>query len=280
MSKRELVDGNCDGQGQKVNAYELLMAALSTYVLIALFIERVVVVAPKTTELLRIIDVAVCAVFLGDFFVQLLTVPDKKKYLRWGWVDLISSIPTLPMFRWGRLVRVVRVLRVLRGIRATKILTSVVFAHRANGAVATALFACLIFVTFGSVAILHVETDQSSNIRTPGDALWWSLATVATAGNADKYPVTAEGRAIGIALMLSGICLFGTFTGYLATWFMEPADRSNDSLANISSEMYALRNEIQELRALIALTAPGVSVAKVYESGAPAKSSTSLGGDT
>src|SRR5262249_46063799 len=95
-------------------------------------------------------------------------------------------------------------------------------AHRAKGALATALFVCLVLVTFGSVTILHVETDPQSNIRTPGDALWWSLATIATVGYGDKYPVTAEGRAVAIMLMMGGIGLFGTFTGYLATWFMEP----------------------------------------------------------
>jgi len=85
----------------------------------------------------------------------------------------------------------------------------------------TVLFVCLVLVTFGSVTVLHVETAPESNIRTPGNALWWSLATMGTVGYGDKYPVTAEGRTIAIVLMIGGIGLFGTFTGYLATWFLQ-----------------------------------------------------------
>src|SRR5262249_53072091 len=141
---------------------------------------------------------------------------------------------------------IVRLVRILRGFRAAKILTSIIFAHRAKGALATAVFACLVLVTFGSVTILHVETDRDSNIRTAGDALWWSTATVATVGYGDKYPVTAEGRVLGIVLMLGGIGLFGTFTGYLATLFMEPGVSENR--VNLTAEIFALRTEIQQLR--------------------------------
>ena len=232
---------------EHVGAYELLMVALSIYVLGALLIEKAFAVRPQTFQILTIIDAAVCIIFLADFFVQLAIARDKLHYLRWGWIDLLSSIPMLPVLRWGRMLRVVRLVRILRGFRAAKILTSVVFAHRAKGALATALFVSLVLVTFGSVTILHVETDVHSNIHTPGDALWWSVATIATVGYGDKYPVTAEGRLVAIMLMLGGIGLFGTFTGYLATWFMEPREHTEKS-PNVAAELAALRGEVQQLR--------------------------------
>lgn len=232
---------------EHVSAYELLMVALSVYVLVALLVEKAFAITPQTVQILTVIDAAVCMLFLLDFFVQLGMARDKLHYLRWGWIDLISSIPMLPVLRWGRMLRVIRVVRILRGFRAAKILTSVVFAHRAKGALATALFICLVLVTFGSVTILHVETDAHSNIHTPGDALWWSVATIATVGYGDKYPVTAEGRVVAIMLMLGGIGLFGTFTGYLATWFMEP-QKSTETSINLAAELTALRGEVRQLR--------------------------------
>jgi hypothetical protein len=66
-------------------------------------------------------------------------------------------------------------------------------------------------------------------------------------GYGDKYPVTAEGRALAIMLMMGGIGLFGTFTGYLATWFMEPRTNPEESM-NITTELGALRAEVQQLR--------------------------------
>ena len=36
----------------------------------------------------------------------------------------------------------------------------------------------------------------------------------------DKYPITTEGRIVAGFLMITGVGLFGTFTGFVAAWFM------------------------------------------------------------
>jgi hypothetical protein len=43
------------------------------------------------------------------------------------------------------------------------------------------------------------------------------------------------------------LVFFGTFTGYLASWFMEPGMQSDESM-NITAELGSLRAEIQQLR--------------------------------
>ena len=45
--------------------------------------------------------------------------------------------------------------------------------------------------------------------------------TITTVGYGDKYPVTTEGRMIAVFLMTTGVGLFGTFTGFVASWFVE-----------------------------------------------------------
>jgi voltage-gated potassium channel len=238
---------------QKVTGYELFMVALSVYVLLALSAERIFTLAPYTSAILNWMDTAVCVVFAADFVVQLVRAPSKLRYLRWGWIDLLSSIPMIAVFRWGRLLRIVRVLRLLRGVRAAKILVAVVFARRARGALATALFLALVLATFGSIAVLHLETDPQSNIRTPSEALYWSLATLTTVGYGDLYPVTAEGRAVGIVMMIAGVCLFGIFTGLLVTWFTQPIEAPLESLmTKLADEVSALRGEIRQLKAELA----------------------------
>jgi voltage-gated potassium channel len=45
--------------------------------------------------------------------------------------------------------------------------------------------------------------------------------TITTVGYGDKFPVTTEGRLIAALLMTAGVGLFGTFTAFVASWFVE-----------------------------------------------------------
>jgi voltage-gated potassium channel len=73
-------------------------------------------------------------------------------------------------------------------------------------------------ITFSSIAILQFENAPDSNILTAEDALWWSYTTITTVGYGDRFPVTTEGRLIGVALMTVGVGIFGTYTALIAAW--------------------------------------------------------------
>ena len=73
----------------------------------------------------------------------------------------------------------------------------------------------------GSILVLRVERAAGGVITNASDALWWTLATMSTAGFGDLYPITDIGRGIGIVLMVVGIGLFGTFTGLVASWILD-----------------------------------------------------------
>jgi voltage-gated potassium channel len=227
-------------------SYQLFMLVLCLYSLGALAAQVVVRVDPEIRTILEYSDNAVCVIFFADFLFSLFRAPDRRRYLvTWGWLDLVSSIPALEVARWGRIARVVRVFRVLRGLRATKLLTSVVLRHRAQNAFLAASLVALLLIVFCSVAALQFETHPDSNIVTGEDALWWAFATITTVGYGDRYPVTAEGRFIAAILMTAGVGLFGTFSGFLAAWFLAPEeDETGDELA-------LLRREIADLRELI-----------------------------
>ena len=74
---------------------------------------------------------------------------------------------------------------------------------------------------FGSLAVLSVERDApDGNIRTLGDAVWWSFTTMTTVGYGDHAPTTGLGRMLAVGLMLSGIALLGVVTANIAAWFI------------------------------------------------------------
>ena len=86
----------------------------------------------------------------------------------------------------------------------------------------------VLMILFSSIAILQVEDQPNSNIKSAEDALWWSYVTITTVGYGDKYPVTTEGRLIAAVLMTVGVGLFGTFTGFLASWFVAERKKSEE----------------------------------------------------
>ena len=197
------------------------VVVLSIYVLLALFVSTVFRLSPPTERILGLADNGICVFFLLDFAIRFYQAPKKLHFMRWGWVDLISSIPSVAVLRVGRTLRLIRVLRILRAFRSMRHLLHHLFRSRVQGTFTAVALVATLMVIFSSIAILQVETSPDSNIKTAEDALWWAYSTITTVGYGDKYPVTGAGRLIAAALMTVGVGLFGTFTGFLASWFVE-----------------------------------------------------------
>ena len=233
-------------QQERLTVFQLVLLVLAIYVLAALAVEVMFPLSEATTEILDWIDTAVCIVFLVDFVVRFHQAPRKLAFLKWGWIDLVSSIPTIQPLRWGRMVRVVRVLRLLRGMRSAKDLAAFIFRNRAVGVFGSMATISFLLVVFSSIAILDLERGPDAVIRTPSDALWWSIVTISTVGYGDLYPVTPEGRILAGLLMGAGIGLFGTFTAYVASLVL-PGKDDGTTIEEVLAEVRRLHERITEL---------------------------------
>jgi voltage-gated potassium channel len=209
--------------------YEIFVLGLSLYVILALAVEVVVPLSPETRDLLSYLDAGICVLFLADFIKSFVTAQSRADYFfTWGWIDLLSSIPFVGPARIGRAARIVRIIRVLRGFRSVRNLTAYLLKRRAQAAFGTATLSSILLIAFSSIAVLQFEpAAEGSNIRNAQDALWWAYVTITTVGYGDRFPVTAEGRVIGAILMTAGVGLFGTFTGFVASWFMTAPAENN-----------------------------------------------------
>jgi voltage-gated potassium channel len=234
--------------------FQVLILVLSIYVLVTLFIQAALPLSSETILLIERIDFVICLIFISDFFIRLYRAESKLLFLKWGWIDLVSSIPMFDVLRWGRLVRIIRILRILRAFRSTKVLLNFLFRNRAKGTFATVALISVVMVLFSSIAILNLENAAESNIKTPSDAVWWAFATITTVGYGDRFPVTHEGRIIAVILMTAGVGLFGTFTAYVASHFVD-ADREKNH-----SEIQELVEEVRLLRARLDLIVEPESV--------------------
>lgn len=211
----------------KMGLVNVLVVLLSLYVLCALIVETVIPLSEETARLLNYIDHFICGFFLLEFFFRFFRAESKLQFLKWGWIDFVSSIPMVDFLRAGRVLRLIRLLRVIRAFRTTHNLMQHIFVSRAQGAFTSLAVLAVLMVMFSAIAILQVETVPESNIRTAEDAIWWAYVTITTVGYGDKYPVTLEGRLIAAVLMTVGVGLFGTFTAFVASWFVE--DKPKDS---------------------------------------------------
>lgn len=209
------------------------MLFLSVYVLIVLLVQTVFTLPAEISRLLEVVDVAVCGVFLTDFVLQLKTAKRKWAYLKWGWIDLISSIPSLPFLRIGRLARLVQILRLLRGVRSIRVIIIDLYKNRAHGVFTTLALITFVLILYSSIVVLNVETGVDATIKTAEDALWWAVATVTTVGYGDVYPQTPMGRLMGGILMIAGVALFGTFTAAVASLFVQQGVRQEEDKAEL-----------------------------------------------
>lgn len=221
--------GQTTTEENKLNPLNLLVLVLSVYVLIALLVDTIFKVPPEVSKILDLVDNGICVFFLIEFSIRFYKADSKLKFMKWGWIDLISSIPNVDFLRAGRALRLIRLLRILRAFRSTKHLVTHVFKNRAQGAFTTVIILAVLLLIFSSISILQFEDDPNSNIRTAEDALWWAYVTITTVGYGDKFPVTTEGRIIGMILMTAGVGLFGTFTGFISTWFLNPKKTSDNN---------------------------------------------------
>jgi voltage-gated potassium channel len=243
---------------KRLNPLEIVTLILSVYVLIALLIQSLVPLPPDAVAALDWIDLLVCIVFLTDFFVRFAQAQSKLAFLKWGWIDFVSSIPAVNVFRVGRVVRIIRVLRVLRAFRSAKNLLRYLLRYRKITSLAAVTTISLVVVIFAAIAVLQFETLPDSNIKTAGDAFWWAFVTVTTVGYGDKFPLSTEGRIVACILMAVGVGLFGTFTGFIASLFVEPEltqdetahERVLREIRSLDAKISSLESKLDELKIL------------------------------
>jgi voltage-gated potassium channel len=74
-----------------------------------------------------------------------------------------------------------------------------------------------VIIIIGATAIYIVEMQVDSQINSPLDAVWWTVATITTVGYGDVVPKTFLGRVIGIFYMFFGVTLMAVIISILGT---------------------------------------------------------------
>lgn len=206
----------------KNTGYEIFIAMLSILSIVNLAL-LYMASDEDIEDVLHVMNGLLSGIFIIDFIYRLATADSRSTYVfrRYGWADLLASLPVAQL-KFLRIFRLVRVYRLMRdiGIRA---IARTLIRDRAGSALAMLLLMGILVLQFGSLEMLYLEQDApEANITTASDALWYTIVTISTVGYGDQYPVSDAGRLIGAFIIVVGVGIFGTFTGYLANLFLAP----------------------------------------------------------
>ncbi|SED77241.1 potassium channel family protein [Streptomyces sp. TLI_105] len=160
------------------------------------------------------------AIFIVDFVVRVrLSGLGLLRFVRHHFLDAMVVI--LPLLRPLRVVSVYdRVQRRRDKPRLTLYARVMAYAGMAAGLLGFA----------GALAVYSFEYDApGATIRTFGDSVWWSCATLATVGYGDVTPVTPMGRLTAVGMMGVGLALLGAVTGSFSSWLIQVFTREDES---------------------------------------------------
>lgn len=177
-------------------------------------------------------------VFAIDYVVNLRLAPHRT---RWFFTHLHElAFVLLPALRPLQLLRLVSLVTVFqraagKALRGKFLIT----------AIATAAIICYI----GALAALDLERGApEATLTTFPEALWWALTTLIGVG--ELRTVTWPGRLIAVALMITGMALFGAITASLASWLVDETDDEDDEEREriTRQKVAALHDEVRDLR--------------------------------
>jgi voltage-gated potassium channel Kch len=232
--------------------YEMFIGALSVLSILNLVLSYMFRQDQNLQYVVLFMNAIFMPIFLTDFFYRFFTTDSKTGYFfrNFGWADLLSSLP-FPQTKILRLFRLWRVARLVRNFGLRNMMHELI-ENRAANALLTVVFLVFCVLEFGSLAVLSAEVGApDANITNASSALWWDFVTITTVGYGDRYPVTNAGRLVGVFVMIAGVGLFGTLSGFLANTFLSPPKKKEEEPATPPADANDPKARLAEIRRML-----------------------------
>lgn len=243
------IDRRLQGFERYSRAVDAPLMVLAVAMIPLLILPAVIDLTASAETTLVAIDYLIWGVFTIDYVVRIVLAPARWRFIRTHPFDLL--IVVLPLLRPLRIVRSARVLPLLRALRLASLLARSI--QTARGILRRRGLNYVILIVLGvsliSAAVVREAERgvEGSNIGSFADALWWVATTVTTVGYGDRFPVSAAGRGVAVALMVMGISLLGVLTASIAAYFVE-SERS-DRTDEVLTELKAINARLNVLEA-------------------------------
>ena len=149
-----------------------------------------------------------------------------------GFVDGLAALAVpLALLAGGRepevwlagIVWVMKLINVAPGVHQLK---RVIIREARSLASVACLFVIILFLAAAALFALE-RAGQPAEFGSLRQSLWWAIVTLTTVGYGDIVPKTDAGRLIAGSVMIFGLCVFGLWTGIIATAFAAEAKRQD-----------------------------------------------------
>jgi voltage-gated potassium channel len=220
-----------------VNAnYELFVLAL-TMLQVTNSVLWLLLRGQDEAQVVLLITASISLFLIVDSIYRWLRAPSRRRFLFafHGWLLWLGSLP-IPFIA---ILRLLWYRQSISRMRRSEVgaMVDVVVEKRAQSTLLGAILAAIVVLEAAAILILGAESkSQQANIQTAGDAVWWTVVTVATVGYGDKYPVTPAGRVIGGFVMVVGVALFSVLTSFLAQWFVRSRQAKTAQTADAAAQ--------------------------------------------
>ncbi|WP_405630918.1 potassium channel family protein [Streptomyces sp. NBC_00016] len=159
------------------------------------------------------------AMFGVDYAVRWRLSGERLRFVRTHWLD--GLVVLLPLLRPLRIVKLYEAVQRRHGEPRFSLHARVItYAGLSTGLLGFA----------GALAVYDQERGApGANMKTFGDALWWTCETLTTVGYGDVTPVTTGGRLIAVGMMACGLALLGAVTGSFSSWLIQVFSQEGDT---------------------------------------------------
>ena len=207
----------------RLELIEIVIALLTVVSLVVILIDIFFPLNAEQKTFIYIFDLVVVIVLATDYAFRVRRSSKRSRYIMKHWYEIPAMLPLIlyasadTSTLAGQVVVQFRAIAFFRLVRLYYILTLI------QGSRFVLLSAItIITIVFGALGVNLTENKYSgANIKRISDAFWWAIQTVSTVGYGDVYPVTPEGRIIGIFVMFAGIGILATFITALGSKLIE-----------------------------------------------------------
>lgn len=150
-------------------------------------------------------------------------------------IDLLAIFPSYRSVRILRIFLIFRLFKLFRYSQSIKVFADVLSTKKFELYTLALFLSFLVFIA--STAIYLFENEPSGGqIAHLFDAVYWSIVTLSTVGYGDITPQTTGGRAVTLALIITGLGVLSFFTSIIVAAFGEKMHELRENRINAELE--------------------------------------------